>query len=84
MNSPINTPTKTQQQDTNGTEGATQQVTIQPTRADSHRTKNLDTHLRITIRWGSPPLSYLPVTNGGWNADGPAFGRRCEAGGASC
>jgi hypothetical protein len=84
MNSPINTPAKTQQQDTNGTEGATNQVMIQQPSADNLRTKELRSHLRITIRWGFPPPSYLPVINGGWNADGPAFGRWREAGGASC
>lgn len=49
MNTPINTRAQTQQQDPNDTEGATQQVTIQPTQADSLRTKNLDTHHGITI-----------------------------------
>ena len=47
----MNSTAQNQQQDPNGTEGATQQVTIQPTQADSLRTKNLDTHPGITIRW---------------------------------
>jgi hypothetical protein len=47
----MNSTAETQQQDPNGTEGATQQVTIQPTQADSLRTKNLDTHPCITIKW---------------------------------
>jgi hypothetical protein len=81
MNSPINTPAETQQQDINGTEGATQQVTIQPTQADSLRTKNLDTHLCITIEWSCPPPSYLTVTSGGGDAVPAAAGR---AGGVSC
>ncbi|WP_325024755.1 hypothetical protein [Kribbella sp.] len=51
MNNPINTPAKTQQQVTNATEGTTNQVTIQQHQADNPKTKNIDTHQCITIRW---------------------------------
>ena len=47
----MNSAATPQQQDTNGTEGATQQVTIQQPPADNLRTKNFDTHPCITIKW---------------------------------
>jgi hypothetical protein len=83
MNQTQNTSAATKQHNRE-TETTNHQAPIQQHQADSHRTKNLDTHLRITIEWGCPPPSYLAATDGGGVADRTAFGRRQGAGGASC
>ncbi|HET6294065.1 MAG TPA: hypothetical protein VFG33_11840 [Kribbella sp.] len=84
MNNPINTPATTPQQVTNATEGTTNQVTIQQNPAANPKTKNIDTHLCITIKWSldsdchrsadGPPVAAVAAVA----ADGPG------AGGVSC
>lgn len=49
----------------------TSNLTIQQQPAGSSRTKELRSHLCITIERGCRPPNYLPVTNGGGNADSP-------------
>ena len=78
MNNPKSTIPATSKQHSNRPEQTERQATTSQHPADSHRTKEVRSHLCITIRWGGPPPSYLAVTNGGGDAVSPSA--RAEVG----
>lgn len=51
---------------------------------ETARTKELRSHLCITIEWSAPPPCYLPVMTGGGSAHAAPVGTLAVAGDSSC